>query len=81
MAFAFPLLDLSDLDKGDTAAAAFRSALLEATHNVGFFYLTGTGLTPTLETRMLSTAKAFFALPLSDKLSIENIKRCVSSAH
>lgn len=41
---SLPVLDLSALDQGAAAAEDFRSRLLAATHDVGFFYLTGHGL-------------------------------------
>lgn len=66
-----PILDLSDLST-PSRAASFRAALRAATHDVGFFYLTNTGLPTSLETRMLATARAFFALPETSKLAIEN---------
>ena len=69
-----PVLDLSRLDDGPEAAARFRDNLRAATHDVGFFYLTGTGVTPELEARLLQAARDFFALPEEDKLAIENIK-------
>ncbi|CAK9782628.1 isopenicillin N synthase [Cutaneotrichosporon oleaginosum] len=69
---SLPILDLSQLDAGPEAAAFFRDALRRATHEVGFFYLTGTGIPRELEKRMLSTSRAFFALPEADKLTIEN---------
>ncbi len=70
-----PILDLSQLDAGPEAAARFRDDLRAATHDVGFFYLTGTGVTPELEGgRLLQAAKDFFALPEADKLAIENVK-------
>ncbi|MBS1905990.1 MAG: isopenicillin N synthase family oxygenase [Actinobacteria bacterium] len=69
-----PILDLSQLDAGPQAAAAFRDDLRTATHDVGFFYLTGTGVTPALERRLHQAAKDFFALPEADKLAIENVK-------
>jgi isopenicillin N synthase-like dioxygenase len=78
--FPFPVLDLRELDAGEDAAARFRAALLRATHEVGFFYLVGTGITPALEERLLASARAFFALPEKDKLEIENVKRCASLA-
>ncbi|WES65886.1 2-oxoglutarate and iron-dependent oxygenase domain-containing protein [Microbacter sp. GSS18] len=68
-----PILDLSDLDRGPDAAAAFRDALRRATHEVGFFYLTGTGVPPELEERLHRATREFFALPESDKLEIENV--------
>jgi len=69
-----PVLDLSRLDDGPDAAAAFRADLRTATHEVGFFYLTGTGVPPALEQRLLQAARDFFALPEADKLAIENVR-------
>ncbi|MFN3950737.1 isopenicillin N synthase family dioxygenase [Microbacterium sp.] len=68
-----PVLDLSLLDQGPDAAARFRDELRAATHDVGFFYLTGTGVSAELEARLLQAAKDFFALPEAEKLSIENV--------
>ncbi len=68
-----PILDLSLLDQGPDAAARFRDDLRAATHDVGFFYLTGTGVSAELESRLLQAAKDFFALPDADKLAIENV--------
>lgn len=68
-----PILDLSDLDQGPEATARFCADLRRATRDVGFFYLTGTGVTPELESRLHRAAIDFFALPLEDKLAIENV--------
>ncbi|PVE79113.1 isopenicillin N synthase family dioxygenase [Microbacterium testaceum] len=68
-----PILDLSLLDQGPDAAARFRDDLRAATHDVGLFYLTGTGVSAELESRLLQAAKDFFALPDADKLAIENV--------
>lgn len=68
-----PILDLSELDRGPEGAQHFRDALREATHNVGFFYLTGHGVPPELEERLLRAARDFFALPEASKLAIENV--------
>ncbi len=68
-----PVLDLSRLDAGPEAAAGFRADLRAATHDVGFFYLTGTGVPPELEARLHRAARDFFALPEADKLAIENV--------
>ncbi|MBF4561870.1 isopenicillin N synthase family oxygenase [Microbacterium sp. VKM Ac-2870] len=68
-----PVLDLSLLDAGPAAAARFREELRAATHDVGFFYLTGTGVSPQLEARLHRAARDFFALPDADKLAIENV--------
>ncbi|KJQ53095.1 isopenicillin N synthase family dioxygenase [Microbacterium sp. SA39] len=70
---SLPILDLSQLDEGLDAAARFRDDLRAATHDVGFFYLTGTGISPELEARLHRAALDFFALPEADKLAIENV--------
>lgn len=72
-ATTLPILNLSDLEAGPAAADRFRAELRSAAHDVGFFYLTGTGVTPDLERRLLTVARAFFALPDADKLAIENV--------
>ncbi|MEV7693911.1 2-oxoglutarate and iron-dependent oxygenase domain-containing protein [Microbacterium sp. NPDC089189] len=71
---SLPVLDLSRLNDGPAAAAAFRDDLRAATHEVGFFYLVGTGVTPELAGRLERAARDFFALPEADKLAIENVK-------
>jgi isopenicillin N synthase-like dioxygenase len=68
-----PILDLSRLDAGEAEAAAFCADLRTATHDVGFFYLTGTGIPAELEQRLHRAARDFFALPEADKLAIENV--------
>lgn len=72
--FTLPVLDLAELDRGPQAAQRFRDALRAATHDVGFFYLTGHGVPADLEARLLAAARAFFALPEASKLAIENVK-------
>lgn len=67
-----PILDLSLLDGSAADAARFRDELRHATHEVGFFYLVGHGLPLELIDRMMTTARAFFALPEEAKLAIEN---------
>jgi len=74
MASSLPILDLSQLDAGPDAAARFRDDLRAATRDVGFFYLTGTGLPDGLERRIHDAARTFFSLPEADKLAIENVK-------
>jgi len=70
---SLPILDFSRLDAGDEEAAAFRAELREATHEFGFFYLVGHGVDDSLVRDIMSTARAFFALPESDKMAIENL--------
>jgi isopenicillin N synthase-like dioxygenase len=69
-----PILDLSRLDRGQDEADGFRADLRAATRDVGFFYLTGTGIPAELEQRLHRAARDFFALPEADKLAIENVK-------
>ncbi|MEY2848403.1 MAG: hypothetical protein RI885_1068 [Actinomycetota bacterium] len=69
---SLPVLDLSRLDGPD--AAAFLAELREATHDFGFFYLTGHGVDSGLMRRVIHVAREFFALPDADKLAIENLQ-------
>lgn len=71
---ALPILDLSDLDRGEEAAAAFRDALRAATHDVGFFYLVGHGIPDEITARAFAEAEDFFALPLADKQQVEMLR-------
>ncbi|SDH40003.1 isopenicillin N synthase family dioxygenase [Agrococcus jejuensis] len=68
-----PVLDLSELDRGEASAASFRTRLREATRDVGFLYLVGHGIDPDLQSRVHGLARAFFALPEEQKLAIENV--------
>ena len=61
--------------RGAEDAAAFCARLREATHDVGFFYLTGHGVPTALEARLHTAARDFFALPEAEKLAIENVKQ------
>ncbi|QJU53732.1 isopenicillin N synthase family oxygenase [Herbiconiux sp. KACC 21604] len=69
-----PVLDLSRLAKGDAEAEAFRVDLREATHDYGFFYLTGHGVPQQLIDDVMAVSRRFFDLPEADKLAIENLK-------
>ena len=71
---SIPVLDLSQLDAGDESAAAFRAALLRATHEVGFFSLTGHGIPDAVTDRLFAEAARFFALPLEDKQRVEMLR-------
>jgi isopenicillin N synthase-like dioxygenase len=51
----------------------FRSALREATHDHGFFHLTGHGVDPELVSTVLSLARTFFALPADAKDEISQL--------
>ncbi|GLI26785.1 2-oxobutyrate oxidase [Agromyces rhizosphaerae] len=68
-----PVLDLSLLNGTPAQQAAFRDDLRRATHEVGFFSLVGHGVPVGLIDRAYEVARAFFALPESHKLAIENV--------
>jgi isopenicillin N synthase-like dioxygenase len=70
---AIPLLDLSRLDAGEEPRAAFLAELRAAARDVGFFYLTGHGVEPTLLSDLVAFSRRFFALPAADKLAIEMV--------
>ena len=73
MTQSLPVLDFSRLDASPEEAEAFRDDLRRATHDYGFFYLTGHGVPESLVSRVLETSRRFFDLPEAEKLSIENV--------
>jgi isopenicillin N synthase-like dioxygenase len=73
MTQSLPVLDFSRLDASPEEAEAFRDDLRRATHDFGFFYLTGHGVPESLVSQVLETSRRFFDLPEADKLSIENV--------
>lgn len=73
MDVTLPVLDLSRLDAGPDEAAGFRTDLLQATHEVGFFYLVGHGVDQELIDDLLAVSRRFFDLSVDDKLKIENV--------
>jgi isopenicillin N synthase-like dioxygenase len=68
-----PLLDISRLDGGPEAQAAFLDALRHAAREVGFFYLTGHGVPAELEARVRDVSRRFFALSEEEKLKVQMI--------
>lgn len=70
---ALPVLDMSLLDQGEVSAQRFRDELRDATHRVGFFYLTGHGIPAEVLRRLFTEAEGFFALPQADKLAVEMV--------
>lgn len=69
---SLPIVDLSLADEPATAEQ-LRTALREATHDYGFFYLVGHGVDPALTSDVIAVAREFFALPEEQKLEIENV--------
>jgi isopenicillin N synthase-like dioxygenase len=65
-----PVLDLARFHSGDRAA--FLDELRRAAREVGFFTVVGHGIPPELTARLDEEVRRFFALPLDDRLAIEN---------
>lgn len=63
-----PTLPVIDLRSPDL------DALRRATHEIGFFYLTGHGVPAALPDQLLTSARDFFCLPEVNKLQIENVR-------
>jgi isopenicillin N synthase-like dioxygenase len=64
-----PVVDIAGLYSSDVSArAAVGARLADAARNCGFFYITGHPLPKALMDGLIAQAKAFFALPLEEKL-------------
>lgn len=72
---SLPVLDISGFraDPTSGAASAFVDALGAVCHDVSFFQLVGHGVPAELDAAIQAEARAFFALPLADRLAIENV--------
>ncbi|MGW5139716.1 isopenicillin N synthase family dioxygenase [Nocardia beijingensis] len=66
-----PVLDLAEADRDPER---FRSDLLSATHETGFFYLIGHGIDVDRSNEALAVARRFFALPAAAKDEISQLK-------
>ncbi len=64
-----PIIDLSQLDSPEKHAD-FYNELRHIAREIGFFYLTGHGISQTDMQNIAQQAKAFFALPLAEKQQI-----------
>ncbi|HXD27671.1 MAG TPA: 2-oxoglutarate and iron-dependent oxygenase domain-containing protein [Arthrobacter sp.] len=68
-----PVLDFSTARTPDGSFNPdFIEALRDATHNVGFFQLTGYGAADGQAQELLDTMDAFFKLPLAERLKLDN---------
>jgi isopenicillin N synthase-like dioxygenase len=64
-----PVIDISGLGSQDqTERERVAREIGKAAAEVGFFYISGTGVDDTLFGRMLTASKEFFALPLDEKM-------------
>ncbi|MGK5630414.1 isopenicillin N synthase family dioxygenase [Streptomyces sp. URMC 123] len=73
MSQQLPVIDLSAADQGPDARARLRAQLHSAAHDVGFFQLTGHGVTPAETAELMRVIRAFFALPEADRMAISNL--------
>ncbi|MGG7667207.1 isopenicillin N synthase family dioxygenase [Yersinia sp. J1] len=71
--YRLPLLDLSQLKRGETQRQAFLTELRHAARDIGFFYLTGHGVDPELSRQIQNLSRRFFNLPTADKLAVEMV--------
>jgi isopenicillin N synthase-like dioxygenase len=74
MARIVPVLDLSRLGQGASERRTFLFDLRTAARDVGFFYLSGHGISAAEIDEVLDASRRFFALPEADKLAIEMVK-------
>lgn len=72
MADTLPVVDMTRLlDRSDTAGRrAVGDAVARACDTYGFFYLTGHGVTLNVLAELEEQSRAFFALPLAEKMTI-----------
>jgi isopenicillin N synthase-like dioxygenase len=73
MTTALPLIDISRFRDASADRAAFLAELRYAAHEVGFFYVVGHGVPERLTSDIFEVARRFFALPLEQRLEIENV--------
>ncbi|TVL89533.1 isopenicillin N synthase family oxygenase [Streptomyces sp. SAJ15] len=74
MSQQLPVIDLSAASRGPEARARLHTELHAAAHDVGFFQLTGHGITDAETAELMRVMRAFFALPEADRLAISNLE-------
>ncbi|WFB11075.1 isopenicillin N synthase family oxygenase [Streptomyces sp. LX-29] len=74
MSQQLPVIDLSAASRGPEARARLHTELHAAAHDVGFFQLTGHGITDAETAELLRVMRDFFALPEADRLAISNLE-------
>ena len=70
---SLPTFDLRRFDGGGAEREAFLSELRSAARDVGFFYLSGHGVSERLTRSVVDLSRRFFALPAADKIAIEMV--------
>ncbi|MFC5722972.1 isopenicillin N synthase family dioxygenase [Streptomyces gamaensis] len=68
-----PVVDLSAASAGPDERRRFHEALHSAARDVGFFQLTGHGITAGETAGLMRVLRAFFALPEAERLSVSNL--------
>ncbi|TLM87113.1 isopenicillin N synthase family oxygenase [Pseudarthrobacter sp. NamE5] len=70
---AIPVLDLGTARQANGSFSPdFIEQLRNATHNVGFFQVTGYGGSPGQAEHLLDVIRRFFALPLEERMKLDN---------
>lgn len=70
---AIPVLDLGRARQANGSFSPdFIEQLRNATHNVGFFQITGYGAAPGQAENLLDALRRFFALPLEERMNLDN---------
>lgn len=72
-AAGLPVIDLSAASGTPEQRAAFQAELNRAATEVGFFHLTGHGVTERETAELTEAMHAFFALPEAERLAISNL--------
>ncbi|TGL58410.1 isopenicillin N synthase family dioxygenase [Leptospira sarikeiensis] len=70
---SLPFLDFSHWTGSGPEKSGFLKELREIAHTIGFFYLTGHGISGETIRKLLTNARKFFELPISEKLKMEMI--------
>ncbi|MFF3766417.1 isopenicillin N synthase family dioxygenase [Streptomyces sp. NPDC001922] len=73
MSLQLPVIDLSAADRGPASRARLHADLHAAAHDVGFFQLTGHGVTAAETAALTGAVRSFFALPEADRLAVSNL--------
>lgn len=68
-----PVIDISRFRGSAEERSEFVEELRHAAHTYGFFYVVGHGVPTDVTEGVISAARRFFALPLEDRLAIDNV--------
>lgn len=68
---SIPVIDLAAFDQGEAGILKASANIRQACIQTGFFYVSGHGIATALQKRLEELAAAFFALPLTEKMTID----------